>query len=131
MSARVIVTEQNGLIRGVLVDALQEAGFVVVAQCSTGEEALEAAARGDAEVLSTNVLLSGDTDGYALAAQLHAVRPELPVIIHTSFDGDKHVARARAAGASGFLNKGVGAETLVAAFRQVAAGGTWFGDEPG
>jgi DNA-binding NarL/FixJ family response regulator len=131
MSARVIVTEKNGLIRGVLVDALQEAGFVVVAQCSTAEEALDAAAAGSADVLSTNVLLSGDTDGYALAAQLHADRPELPVIIHTSNDGDKHVARARDAGASGFLNKGVGLETLVAAFRQVAAGGTWFGDEPG
>ena len=41
------------------------------------------------------------------------------------------MARARDAGASGFLNKGVSLETLVAAFRQVAAGGTWFGDEPG
>ena len=131
MTVRVIVTEKNGLIRGVLIDALQDAGFDVVAECGTADEALEAAARGNADVLTTNVLLSGNTDGYALTAQLHADRPELPVIIHTSFSGDEHIARARDAGASGFLTKDGDGESLIAAFRQVAAGGTWFGDEAG
>jgi DNA-binding NarL/FixJ family response regulator len=130
VSVRVIVTEKNGLIRGVLVDALHEAGFEVVAQCGSAEEALAAAARGNAEVLTTNVLLSGSTDGYALTAQLHADRPELPVIIHTSFAGDEHIARARDAGASGFLSKGGDVEILIAAVGRVAAGGTWFPGDP-
>ena len=51
MSARVIVTEKNGLIRGVLVDALQESngrarGVAVLASSVTNQELLDLHAAG-------------------------------------------------------------------------------------
>ena len=100
------------------------------------EEVLATAGRaGSADVLITNVLLRGAVaDGYALAAQLHADRPELPVFILTAYRrADEHVERAHAAPArAGFSEQERRPRRRSSpAFRPVAAGGTWFGDEPG
>jgi DNA-binding NarL/FixJ family response regulator len=129
MSLRVIVTEANGLQRTVLADTLREAGFEVVAECTGAREALAAAATGGADVLTTNVVMAGpDGDGYALTERLHAEHPQLPVLVLTAHGGGNHMARAREAGAAGFLQKGVDGATLAAALTRVAAGGTWFGE---
>ncbi|HEY3765953.1 MAG TPA: response regulator transcription factor [Gaiellales bacterium] len=130
MSVRVIINEPNALMRGVLRDTLEEDGLRVVGECATAEQALEVAARVEADVLTTNVLMSGSTDGYGLTARLHIDQPDLPVLVLTAFDGDQHVERARAAGARGFLKKSSDRATVTAALTHIAAGGTWFGDEP-
>jgi two-component system, NarL family, invasion response regulator UvrY len=129
MSVRVIVTEVNGLQRTVLADTLREAGFEVVAACAGAREALAAASRGGADVLTTNVVMGGpEGDGYALTERLHAEHPQLPVLVLTAHDGGDHMDRARDAGAAGFLQKGADAATLAAALTRTAAGGTWFGE---
>ncbi|WP_461172743.1 response regulator transcription factor [Arthrobacter sp. Z1-9] len=48
---------------------------------------------------------------------------EVKIIILTTFDQDEHVLAALRAGANGFLSKGVKPAGLVAAIREVAAGG--------
>jgi len=132
VSARVIITQPNPLLRGVLCDALTEEGFEVVAQCANAEEALQAAASVEADVLVTNVLMPrAGIDGYALTERLRADRPQLAVVIRSAHEGDDHVARARSAGARGFLSARGDLDVLAAALRQVAAGGTWFGDAGG
>ncbi len=132
MTVRVIINEPNALLRGVLRDALEEHGFAIVAECAGLEEVLATAGRADADVLITNVLMRGAVaDGYELTAQLRVDRPELPVFILTAYPGREHVERARSAGARGFQNKNADLDSLIAGLNAVAAGGTWFGDDPG
>lgn len=50
-------------------------------------------------------------------------------MIFTAHPTSERVARARAAGARGFVSKSEDSDSLIAALRAVAAGGTWFGDE--
>jgi DNA-binding NarL/FixJ family response regulator len=129
VSVRVIIMDPNGFPRLLLREALVEAGFEVVGECSTPARVLAAAASGGADVLITNVLMpESDTDGYALTAQIRAEHPELKVLILTAYDGGDHVAQARAAGASGFLSKRVGTDAIAEAVTAIAAGGTWFGE---
>jgi two-component system, NarL family, response regulator DesR len=117
VTVRVIINEPNALMRGVLRDALEEDDFEVVAECAGPEETLEAAARIEVDLLITNLLMSGSIDGIGLTAQLHADRPQLPVFILTASDRPEYLARARAAGARGYLKKGSDLETLLAAPR--------------
>jgi DNA-binding NarL/FixJ family response regulator len=132
MSVRVILNEPNALLRGVFREALEEQGFAIVAECAGAEEVLATVSRVDADVLITNVVMRGPVaDGYELTARLRADRPELPVFILTAYPDGEHLERARRAGARGFHHKNSDLDSLIAGLRAVAAGGTWFGDEPG
>ncbi len=112
--------------------ALEEEGFVVVAECGGAEDALETVDRIEADVLITNLIVGAPVaDGYELTARLRAGHQQLPVVIVTAYDGPDRLTRARAAGASGLLPVGVDLATLTTALRTIAAGGTWFGDEAG
>ena len=63
-------------------------------------------------------------DGLDATGQILAEVPETRVLGLTTFDLDEYVYRALRAGASGFLLKDAPRETLVAAVRSVAAGGS-------
>ena len=67
-----------------MVEALREAGYHVI-HASTGEEALAGCKRHVAEVLVTDVMLSGKIDGWQIAESCREADPDLPVIYATGF----------------------------------------------
>lgn len=81
--ARLLIVEDEFLIRLTLSEALQDEGFEVL-EATTGDEAL-AVLRGDCRVglLITDIQLPGNLDGRELARQAREGRPELPVIYMT------------------------------------------------
>jgi DNA-binding NtrC family response regulator len=81
---RVLVVEDDPLIRELLVEALREAGYHVV-HASTGEEALAWCKREFADVLITDIRLPGKIDGWQIAEYCRKHDPELPVIYATGF----------------------------------------------
>ena len=80
---RVLVVEDDFLVRMTLAEAMADEGFDVV-EAETGEEAL-AAIRADSGIalLMTDLALSGRMDGRALAKTCRQERPSLPVIFMT------------------------------------------------
>jgi CheY-like chemotaxis protein len=83
-TVRVLVVEDDPLIREFVVEALREAGHHVV-HASTGEEAMEWCKRQYADVLVTDIRLPGRIDGWQIAEQCREHDPELPVIYATGF----------------------------------------------
>ena len=81
---RVLVVEDDPLIREFVVEALREEGFDVI-QAADGEEALEWCRRQSADVLVTDVRLPGKVDGWQIAERCREHHPELPVIYATGF----------------------------------------------
>ena len=81
---RVLVVEDDPLIREFVVEALREEGFDVI-QAAEGEEALEWCRRQSADVLVTDVRLPGKVDGWQIAERCREHHPELPVIYATGF----------------------------------------------
>ena len=82
-NCRILVVEDEFLIRLTLVEALTEYGFDVL-EAASGDEALEVL-RGAGEIglLLTDIQLPGGLDGIALARQARHSTPELPVIYLT------------------------------------------------
>lgn len=80
---RILLVEDEFLVRLTLVEALTEEGFQVV-EAATGDEA---AALFESEplirLLMTDIQLPGSLDGRALAKRVRAIRPDLPVIFMT------------------------------------------------
>lgn len=77
---KVLVVEDEFLIRLTLVEALQDEGYAVV-EAETGDAAL-AQAQG-VNLLLTDIQLPGGMDGRVLAARMREQLPDLPVIYMT------------------------------------------------
>jgi len=78
---RIMVVEDEDVVRDVIADILTEDGMEVTAYASAGaflEELPGAGSRPDAMIL--DVRLGPGLDGFALAAQVREKWPELPII---------------------------------------------------
>ena len=121
--ARVLVVDDEVLVRDTLVEQLQDAGFGALAAAS-GTEALALLASGEAvDVLITDLSMP-EMDGIALIRAAQARCPGLPVVLLTGYAGDTTALAVDGAfsGSFSLLRKPVGADQLVARVRALLAG---------
>jgi DNA-binding NarL/FixJ family response regulator len=118
---RVLVVDDQELVRAGFCVILEAAGFTVAGEAADGAQAVEIAARERPDVVLMDVRMPV-MDGLEATRQITA-SPDAPkVVILTTFDLDDYVYEALRAGASGFLLKDSPRADLVAAIRVVAAG---------
>jgi CheY-like chemotaxis protein len=78
---RVLLVEDEALVRMLGVDVLEEAGYAVV-EAGNADEALRVLeTRADIQALFTDVDMPGSMDGLALARTVHARWPQVKVLI--------------------------------------------------
>jgi DNA-binding NarL/FixJ family response regulator len=119
---RVLVADDQELVRAGFRLILEASGFVVVGEAPDGAAAVERAALHHPDVVLMDIRMPV-LDGIAATRQLTASGPDAPkVVILTTFDLDDYVYEALRAGASGFLLKDAPRADLVAAVRVAAAG---------
>jgi CheY-like chemotaxis protein len=80
---RILLAEDDPLIRLLLVDCLEEAGFEVLA-ADSGDEAVQLLVDpDDVTLLVTDIQMPGSRDGNAVAAAARAKHPGIPVVYMT------------------------------------------------
>jgi len=122
VTLRVVVADDQALVRAGFRMILTADGIEVVAEVADGAAAIEAVRRTRPDVVLMDIRMP-ELDGLEATRRLLADgNDELRVIILTTFDLDHYVYAALSAGASGFLLKDVTPEHLVAAVRMVRAG---------
>ncbi len=100
---RVLIAEDEALIRLDLKEMLEEEGFVVVGEAGDGQSAVELAQQLRPDVVILDVKMPV-LDGISAAEQVVAARIA-PVVILTAFSDRDLVERAREAGAMAYLVK--------------------------
>lgn len=122
---RVLLVDDQDLIRGGFRLILERGGFDVVGEAGTGVEAVSLAAELRPDVILMDIRMPV-LDGIAASRRILAsgVDPVPRVIALTTFDADEYVYEAIRAGASGFLLKDCTPAALVAAVRAVVDGET-------
>jgi RNA polymerase sigma factor (sigma-70 family) len=121
-TVRVVVADDQALVRTGFRMILTADGIEVVAEASNGTEAIEAVRRTRPDVVLMDIRMPG-LDGLEATRRILAADGDAPrVLMLTTFDLDEYVYAALAAGASGFLLKDVTPEQLTAAVRLVQAG---------
>jgi AmiR/NasT family two-component response regulator len=100
---RILVAEDETIIRLDLKDILERAGFEICAEARDGEEAVELARteRPDLAVLDVKM---PRVDGIEAARRILAERP-IPIVMLTAYGQEDLVARAVEAGVFGYLVK--------------------------
>lgn len=110
---RVLIAEDEALIRMDLAEMLAEEGYDVVAQAADGEEAVRLAQEYRPDLVMMDVQMP-KLDGITAAARIAAGRIA-PVVMLTAFSQRELVERAREAGAMAYLVKPFNQSDLVPA----------------
>jgi two-component system response regulator DesR len=119
---RLLLADDQALVRGALAALLAlESDLEVVAEVGRGDEVVDAAVEGKADVVLMDVEMPG-LDGIAATAALRKALPTCRVLIVTTFGRPGYLRRALEAGASGFVVKDTPARQLAEAVRRVHAG---------
>lgn len=118
-AARVIVADDEAIIRMGLRSMLEDAGHEIVGEASTADEVFELAQEWNADVVLLDVKMPGmDT---LQAARILTKDFALPVVFVSAFGEPALVAQATDAGAFAYIVKPVHLEELLAAIAVATA----------
>ncbi|MBO3743671.1 response regulator [Actinoplanes flavus] len=118
---RVLIVDDQELIRTGFRLILTARGIEVVGEAADGAAAVDAERRLQPDVVLMDIRMPG-VDGIEATRRILARNPRCRILMLTTFDLDRYVYTALAAGASGFLLKDVTADHLAAAVRLVGTG---------
>ena len=116
---RILVAEDETIIRLDLRKTLEDAGFQVCAEARNGEEAVALAERERPDLAILDVKMPR-LDGIEAARRIIAERP-IPIVMLTAYGQDELVSRAVEAGVFGYLVKPFRETDLLPAIRAARA----------
>lgn len=126
---KILLADDHPIVRRGLRQLLQEQpGFDVVAEVSTGPEALAYATTHPCDVVLLDISMPG-MNGLEALKQLHSERPALPILVLSIYPSEQFAIRSFRAGASGYLCKEASSDRLVEAVRKVHSGGRYVSPE--
>ena len=118
----VAIIDDHAIVRSGLRQFLSEqVDLRVVAEGSSGRDAIDILRQGEVQVLLLDVSMP-DQNGIDALAAVHARAPELPVLILSGFPAEHYATVLLRQGAAGYLNKDCEPEEIVTAIRTVALG---------
>jgi AmiR/NasT family two-component response regulator len=101
-SLKVVVVEDEGLIRMDVVSTLQEAGYEVIGEGADGEEAIKLATELEPDLIVMDIKMP-KLDGISAAEKIAELK--IPVVLLTAFSQADLVTRAAEAGAMAYVTK--------------------------
>ena len=118
---RVLVVDDHPMVREGLRSMLDGSEIEIATEAGTAAAAVEAAERDRPDVILLDIELA-DGDGLSVLAEIKDRMPGARVLIVTMHDESRLVRQAIAAGAAGYVLKGVSRRELLAAIRAVRDG---------
>ncbi len=129
MSIKLVIADDHEVVRFGLRSLIADTDIEIVGEATTGEKAIELALQLQPDVVLLDVRMPNG-DGLNVLGRLKLERPELPVLMLSTYDNPTYVARAVALGAAGYILKQADREKLIAAIRKTATGeSAWTRDE--
>lgn len=108
MAIRVLVADDHSLTLEAVREALRDTGAInVVAEASSGRQALALASRSRPDVALLDMHMPGEIDGLTCAERIRKQLPETRVVIISAFNDDASVRMAMRRGADAFISKAV------------------------
>jgi len=119
---RILIADDHAIIRHGLKQIVEESGEMrVVAEAGSGIEALRKIRDAECDVVLLDISMP-DISGIDVLKQIHAERPQLPVLILSIYPEDQYATRLIKAGAAGYMTKESAPSEVVKALLCVAGG---------
>src|SRR6201991_2581178 len=122
---RVLIVDDHPIVRQGLRRMIEpESDLVVCGEVQTEREARAAIRALAPDVVIVDISLA-QGDGLELVRDVHAQRPELPMLVLSMHDELIYGERLLAAGACGYIMKQAASDQLLVALRRVLSGGIY------
>jgi len=122
---RILLVDDHDIVRTGLKTYLDtQKGLEVVAEATTGQDAITKAAQIQPDVVIMDITMP-EMDGLVATKKLKAIDPDIRILALTVHEDKQYLFQMMAAGASGYLTKQSAAEELVEAIRAVAVGNVY------
>ncbi|HEU5080582.1 MAG TPA: response regulator transcription factor [Opitutaceae bacterium] len=119
---KLMIVDDHALLRIGLKTSLQmEPGFTVVAEASSGQQALEMYDTHHPDVSLVDLRMPG-LNAIDTIHQIRTKFREAKIIVISTFQGGEDIYRALQAGAKAYLPKSIQRDEMISAIRAVAAG---------
>ena len=119
---RVAIIDDHAIVRtGLRQYFSEQVDLSVVAEASSGRDAVDIVRRGDVDVILMDLSMP-DQGGVDALAAVKARAPDLPVLILSGFPEEHYATTLLRQGASGYLSKDCDPEEIVKAIRTVYRG---------
>src|SRR5580692_794867 len=125
---RVLIVDDHPIVRHGLKQMIDaEPDLVVCGEAQSDREARAAIRELDPDIMIVDVSLA-QGDGMDLVREVHAQRPQLPMLVLSMHDETIYAQRLLSAGARGYIMKEGAFDQLLVALRRVLGGGVYLSD---
>ena len=121
MPIKIVIADDHEVVRAGLKTMLAGSDIKIVGEASSGEQAVKLALKHNPDVVLLDVRMS-EGGGLTALGRIKLDRPEMPVMMLSTYDNPTYVARAVALGAAGYLLKGTPKDKLIEGIRTAASG---------
>jgi len=121
MPIKVLIADDHEVVRVGLRAMFDGTDVEVVAEVGTGKAAIEASLSLNLDLVLLDVRMP-DGDGLRVLSRLKDEKPDLPVLMISTYDNSTYMARSVALGATGYFLKDVARETLLDAMIRATRG---------
>ncbi|MFZ6713205.1 response regulator [Undibacterium sp. TC9W] len=119
---RIAVCDDHQIVRAGFKQIFSEVSdFEVVAEATTGREALEIARKEACDVMLLDISMP-DQSGIDTLRTIKQGQPDLPILILSGYPAQQYAVNLLKMGANGYLNKECDAHELIKAIRTVSTG---------
>jgi len=126
---KLLIADDHEVVCCGLRALLADTDIEVIAEVSTGEAAVRYTLENDPDVVLMDIRMP-QGDGLTALGRIKLDKPDMPILMLSTFDNPTYIARAVALGASGYLLKGATRDHLIKAIRTAASGeSAWTRDE--
>jgi len=120
----ILITDDHPILRKGLRQLLEDdkhKRFGFIDEAVNGSELIEKLISFDFNIVLLDISLPG-RNGLELLSDIRKIKPDIPVLMLSTYSEDQYAIRALKLGASGYLTKATAAEELIAAVVKVAGG---------
>ncbi len=126
---KLLIADDHEVVRCGLKTLVAGTEIQIVGEVCTGEDAVKFTLQNSPDVVLLDIRMPNG-DGLTALGRIKLEKPEMPILMLSTFDNPTYIARSVALGASGFLLKGCTRDELINAIRIAAAGeSAWTRDE--
>ena len=122
MTVRVLIADDHEVVRtGIKCILSEDSDIEVVGEATTGEEVVTMAIDLEPDVVLLDIRMPRN-DGLNALGRIKLDRPQMPIVVLSTYDNPTYVARAVALGANGYLMKTATHEQVIDAVKRAANG---------
>lgn len=119
---RILIADDHAIVRRGLKQIIEGSGeMLVVAEAESGIDALHKIREIACDVVLLDISMP-DMSGIDVLKQIHAEKPQLPILILSIYSEDQYAKRLIKAGAVGYMTKESAPSEVIKALRHVASG---------